>query len=77
VKVEVGVNGRFAPASLDPQAGKYAWRGWRFAWDATPGEHELCCRATDANGDIQPLEARFDRAGFGNNTVHRVPVTVR
>ena len=21
-------------------------RGWRFEWDAVPGEHELCCRAT-------------------------------
>jgi iron complex outermembrane receptor protein len=27
----------------------------RFDWDATPGEHELMCRATDANGDTQPI----------------------
>jgi DMSO/TMAO reductase YedYZ molybdopterin-dependent catalytic subunit len=75
--VEHGVDGRFRDATLDPPSGKYAWRGWHFLWDAAAGEYELCCRATDANGDCQPLDARFDRAGFGNNTVHRVPVTVR
>ena len=35
------------------------------------------CRATDAKGERQPLEPRFDRAGFGNNAAQRVPVTVR
>ena len=75
--VEVGINGQYADATLDAPSGKYAWRGWRFSWDAAPGEYELSCRATDANGCVQPLDARFDRAGFGNNAVHRVPVTVR
>jgi DMSO/TMAO reductase YedYZ molybdopterin-dependent catalytic subunit len=76
-KVEVGVDGHYTQAKLDPPSGKYAWRGWRFTWQAAPGEYELSCRATDANGGIQPLEQRFDRAGFGNNAVHRVLVTVR
>jgi DMSO/TMAO reductase YedYZ molybdopterin-dependent catalytic subunit len=76
-KVEVAVNGRWHEAALEPQAGRYAWRGWRFEWQATPGEYELICRATDGNGDRQPLEPRFDRGGFGNNAAHRVPVTVR
>ena len=35
------------------------------------------CRATDAAGEAQPLDQRFDRGGFGNNAVHRVQVTVR
>lgn len=77
VKVEAGVDGRYGEARLDAPSGVYAWRGWRFTWDASPGEYELTCRATDANGDVQPIEPRFDRAGFGNNAVHRVPVTVR
>lgn len=76
-KVEVGVDGTWAEALLDPPAGTYAWRGWRFDWDAAPGEHVLQCRATDANGDTQPLQPRFDRGGFGNNIVHTVGVTVR
>jgi hypothetical protein len=62
---------------LEPEQGKFAWRGWRFPWNAKPGEHELCCRATDAKGDMQPLEPRWDMGGFGNNVVQRVPVTGR
>ncbi len=76
-KVEVGVDGIWHDAILDAAADKYEWRGWRFNWNATVGEHELMCRATDANGDIQPLEPRFDRTGFGNNATHSIAVTVR
>jgi DMSO/TMAO reductase YedYZ molybdopterin-dependent catalytic subunit len=76
-KVEVAVDGAWQPAELDPPQGKFAWRGWRALWNATPGEHELACRATDANGESQPLETPWDAGGFGNNAVHRVHVTVR
>ena len=77
-KVEVGVDALWTQAQLDPAvAGPHAWRSWQFAWTAAKGEHELACRATDANGQTQPLEAPFDRGGFGNNMVHRLQVTVR
>ena len=77
VKVEFGVDGQWQEATLDAPVGTYAWRGWRATWQATPGEHELSCRATDAQGNVQPLETPWDMAGFGNNVVHRVAVTVR
>jgi DMSO/TMAO reductase YedYZ molybdopterin-dependent catalytic subunit len=76
-RVEVGVNGVWHEAQLEPRHGPFAWSGWHFTWHATPGEHELACRATDANGEAQPLQARWDSGGFGNNVVHRVQVTVR
>jgi DMSO/TMAO reductase YedYZ molybdopterin-dependent catalytic subunit len=76
-RVEVGIDGVWQQAELDPPLGKFAWRGWRTVWNATPGEHELVCRATDASGETQPLEMRWDAGGFGNNAVHRVHVTVR
>jgi DMSO/TMAO reductase YedYZ molybdopterin-dependent catalytic subunit len=77
-RVEFGCDGHWKPATLDEaMSSKYAWRGWSCAWDAMPGDHELACRATDARGNVQPLEPVFDRGGFGNNTVHRVQVTVR
>jgi DMSO/TMAO reductase YedYZ molybdopterin-dependent catalytic subunit len=75
--VSVGVDGTWREALLDPPQGEYAWRRWRYTWDATPGEHLLECRATDARGETQPLEPPWDIAGFGNNAVHRVRVTVR
>jgi len=77
VKVEVAIDGRWQKAELDAPIGQFAWRGWRAVWNAEPGEHELACRATDANGETQPLETRWDVSGFGNNTVHRIRVTVR
>ncbi len=76
-KVEVAVDGTWHDAELEPEIGTYAWRGWRFNWDAVAGEHELMCRATDGNGVTQPLEASFDMTGFGNNSVQRQKVTVR
>ena len=76
-KVEVGVDGMWQEARLDPPAGPYAWRGWRFDWQAVKGEFGVACRATDAEGATQPLDIPFDRGGFGNNAVQRVQVTVR
>jgi sulfane dehydrogenase subunit SoxC len=55
---------------------RWAWCGWSFAWDAEPGEYELCCRATDAAGNTQPLEPEWNVGGYANNAVQRVPVTV-
>jgi hypothetical protein len=57
--------------------GQFAWRGWSFTWDAPAGEHELICRATDTEGDAQPLEQPWNAQGLGNNLVQRVAVTVR
>jgi DMSO/TMAO reductase YedYZ molybdopterin-dependent catalytic subunit len=76
-KVEVGIDGTWHEAELDPAIGRFAWRGWRSVWNASVGEHELSCRATNALGEAQPLETPWDAGGFGNNVVHRVCVTVR
>jgi DMSO/TMAO reductase YedYZ molybdopterin-dependent catalytic subunit len=76
-RVAFGVDGTWQDAELGAIDGQYAWRSWQAVWTATEGEVEIACRATDENGDTQPLEERWDRAGFGNNMVHRIGVTVR
>ena len=76
-RVEVGIDGSWADATLEPSVGEWAWRGWSFEWEATPGDRELACRATDAAGDVQPLEAPWNYGGMGNNSVQTVSVTVR
>jgi hypothetical protein len=50
--------------------------GWAFDWDAPAGEHVVCCRARDAAGNEQPLEAEWNVGGYANNAVQRVAVTV-
>ena len=79
-RVEVSTDGgaTWADAELGDDAGsRWAWRGWSFAWQAEPGEHELCCRATDGAANVQPLEPRWNLGGYANNAVQRVPVSVR
>jgi sulfane dehydrogenase subunit SoxC len=77
--VEVSVDGgaTWAAAELGEQPPPGAWRGWTFAWDARPGEHELCARASDAAGNRQPVSADWNVGGYANTSVQRVPVTVR
>jgi DMSO/TMAO reductase YedYZ molybdopterin-dependent catalytic subunit len=75
-RVEFAVDGSWQDAPLDVPAAPHAWRGWRAVWEAAAGEHELCCRATDAAGNVQPLEPPWDVTGFGNNAVQRVAVRV-
>ncbi|HET9311264.1 MAG TPA: sulfite oxidase [Actinomycetota bacterium] len=77
-RVEVSVDGceRWTDAALEPAPSPYAWHRWTFDWTATPGIHEVACRATDADGVTQPLEAEPNIGGYANNAVHRVRVTV-
>jgi DMSO/TMAO reductase YedYZ molybdopterin-dependent catalytic subunit len=76
--VEVSVDGgaTWAEAELEPPGDRWAWRGWRHDWEATPGDHVLCCRARDSAGNEQPDEADWNVGGYANNGIQRVPVTV-
>ena len=57
--VEVRVDGgAWQPATLDPATQEqYSWKFFNYVWnDATPGEHTIVSRVTDATGKIQPTE---------------------
>jgi sulfane dehydrogenase subunit SoxC len=77
-RVEVSADGgaSWGEATLGDAPSDFAWRGWSYRWDAEPGEHELCCRATDAAGNAQPSSADWNFDGFCNNAVQRVRVVV-
>src|SRR3712207_374183 len=51
-------------AALGEEPPQGAWRGWVVEWDATPGQHELCCRARDAAGNEQPVDAVWNVGGY-------------
>ncbi len=76
-RIEFAIDGAWRDATLEAPAGPHAWRCWRTRWQASPGAHELRCRATDASGAVQPLEPPWDVTGFGNNAAQRVEVNVR
>jgi DMSO/TMAO reductase YedYZ molybdopterin-dependent catalytic subunit len=75
VEVSTDDGRSWSPAELDRADGhRWAWRAWRCPWTATPGHHVLSARATDAEGHSQPLDQPWNRGGFENNLVQRVPV---
>ena len=76
--VEVSTDGgeSWSEAEVDDAESPWAWRRWRFRWDAAPGTHELRCRTQDAEGNAQPDEPEWNVGGYANNAVQRVPVTV-
>jgi len=76
--VEVSADGgsTWAAAELEPEDGRWAWRGWSYRWQAEPGSWVLCSRARDEAGNEQPLEPAWNLGGYANNAVQRVPVTV-
>jgi len=78
-RVEVSADGgvSWSDARLGGQPSRWAWRSWEWDWEPRePGAYELCCRATDGVGNVQPLEAPWNLGGYANNEVQRVPVTV-
>ncbi len=76
-QVEVAVDESTHLADLDPApVGRWAWHGWSWTWNAEPGEFTLTCRASDATGDVQPIDQRWNLLGVGNNAVQQLAVTV-
>ena len=73
-RVELLAGEQSIEATVHPSSDRFAWQLWEAQWKATEGQHILSCRATDANGNQQPLEPRWDAAGFGNNAVQQVEV---
>jgi DMSO/TMAO reductase YedYZ molybdopterin-dependent catalytic subunit len=61
--VEVKIDeGPWQKATLDPSNTQFSWKMFSYRWDgATPGEHTIVSRATDAKGAVQPTAAELAR----------------
>ena len=78
--VEVSADGgaSWRPAGFMGDNAPLAWRGWATDLEVAPrGRLTLMARATDNAGETQPLAARANGAGYGNNSMHKVTVRVR
>jgi DMSO/TMAO reductase YedYZ molybdopterin-dependent catalytic subunit len=77
-RVEVSEDGgaTWDDATLGEQVSRYAWREWTYRWQARPGRYTLCVRATDSQGNVQPVEQPWNHHGMGNNMAQRVEVIV-
>src|SRR5699024_8883493 len=76
-RVEVRVDeGPWHEARLAAVPGVDTWRQWAWTWpDATPGEHRLTVRATDADGRLQ-VRREQGVVPDGATGWHRVTVEV-
>ncbi|MFB9237402.1 sulfite oxidase [Plantactinospora siamensis] len=74
--VEVRVDGgAWQRATLAAVPSADTWVQWRWQWPATPGEHTLQVRATDATGEVQTAD-EAPVAPNGATGWHSVKVTV-
>jgi len=78
-RVEFSADGgrTWQDARLQERNGRHGWSGWSCEWHADePGDYELCVRATDAAGNVQPVDSAeaWNQGGYGVNAVQRVPV---
>lgn len=68
-KVEVSTDGQQWQAAelIGPDLGPYAWRQFRLSMELDLGEHQLFCRATDGEGNLQPERRTENHRGYGHN----------
>ncbi len=58
---------------LNVQAAKYAWQTFSYAWyPRSPGFATVLARATDSNGNTQPIVTPWNPLGYYWNGIHRV-----
>jgi sulfite dehydrogenase (cytochrome) subunit A len=62
-------------AKLGKDLGKYSFREWTLPVKLVPGIYDLRVRATNNAGDTQPMEPRWNPAGYLRNVVETVRVT--
>ena len=62
-------------AELGAELGRYAFREWKATFTArAPGPLRLMARATNRDGETQPLEATWNPSGYMRNVVETVEV---
>jgi DMSO/TMAO reductase YedYZ molybdopterin-dependent catalytic subunit len=77
-RVEVSVNGSgWQDARLVSQRHRYSWQWWELLTRVEASEQLVIrARATDLAGRTQPERAEWNRLGYGNNAIQRVPIRV-
>jgi DMSO/TMAO reductase YedYZ molybdopterin-dependent catalytic subunit len=63
------------PTKLGKDLGKYSFREWHAAVKLPAGAHDIKVRATSNDGKTQPMEAKWNPAGYLRNVVETVHVT--
>ena len=76
VETSTDAGATWSDAQLGVQPPRFAWRGWTAQWNAAAGRYTLMVRATDTEGNRQPVKPEWNIQGMGNNMVQSVDVIV-
>ena len=76
--VEVSFDGNsWADTEISIPETKYEPTHWTFTFEfINLGNQKIMVRATDENGNTQPMEPVWNTHGYGNNFVHKISVEV-
>ena len=77
-RVEVSTDGghHWNGARLSAEQDKYAWRLWGYDWHPQSGAYVVMARATDDQGNVQPLHPPWNPFGYLWNGIDQVRVTI-
>jgi len=78
-QLDVSLDGgrSWSPAEFIGPHEPFSWRQWQYVWNPVKkGVYCLMARATDSQGNDQPMEARWNVLGYGNNGVQEHSISV-
>jgi len=78
-RVDISIDGgqNWRVAELGPDAGRFSWRPWSFAWrPERAGEAMVMVRATNRIGETQPFDAIANPSGYHHNAVQKLSINV-
>ena len=77
-RVEVSIaNGPWEPARLVGERSRHSWPWWELITRVdAPGTITIRARASDLAGRSQPEQPDWNRLGYGNNAIQKVPVRI-
>jgi hypothetical protein len=77
VEVSTDSGRSWRAARLGTDSAKYGWRLFEAAWTPKqPGSYVLMAKASDANGETQPVVADWNPSGYSYNACPQVRVEV-
>ena len=75
-RIEISESGRSLASARVAGSDPYAWSEFTVRVSLEVGDHVLIARATDRDGNTQPLSAKWNALGYANNAVRGIRVRV-
>jgi DMSO/TMAO reductase YedYZ molybdopterin-dependent catalytic subunit len=77
IELSEGTGRPLESTTLPPDGTHLAWQEFALRVGLEPGDHSLIARATDRDGNTQPLSPRWNALGYANNAVRPTRIRVR